>query len=243
MIIQVQDVLKDALALSGVIAMDETPTTSEYAVLLRVANVMIDRWSTQRLLLRSTHPTSFTINAGTPTYTIGPSGATVTAAKPISVRSAYIRDSSNLDTTLDIIPVETYNSLSDKTDSTGQPMYLAYDPGDAQQTTNIGTISVYYNPDKSYTLFMEVDAYLNEFVNLTDTVSFEPAYYEALIYNIAVRSFRFFRDASVPVPIEIISIANNSLNNLRTMNSVQITAGMDLPGKTSTYNIYTDGYN
>ena len=241
MILQVQDILKDAMGLIGVIEIDETPSSSEMATALRVANVMVDRWSSQRLLLRSSVTLSFPIISGKPSYTIGTSGCDVTAPKPIKVYSAYIVDSGNLDTSIEVIDKLTYDSIEDKDISTGKPLYVAFDPGATQQTLNKGTFYIYYSPDKNYILNVEVDNYLTEFVNLTDTVSFEPAYYEALIYNIGERLFRYYNDAKVNVPADISRIAANSLSNLRQMNGVQIIAGMELPGKISKYNIYTDG--
>lgn len=242
MMVLVQDILKDALGLTGAIAIDETPTTSEYTHALRTANVMIDRWATQRLLLRSTTPISFPLVANKASYTIGASGSDITGSKPTKVYSAFFRDQSNIDTPLDLIDITTYNNLSDKDVSAGNPMYLAYDPGEAQQSVQKGTFYVYYMPsDATNTIYAEVDCYLTEFVNLTDVVTFEPAYYEALIYNLATRLFRYYRSAATPVPLDIMMIAQNSINNLKAMNSVTMTAGMELPGKVGKYNIYTDG--
>lgn len=195
---------------------------------------MIDSWSSQRLLLRSTTPVTVSLISGQPSYTITP--------KPIRVVSAYLRDVGNTDSDIDVKDIEFYNNLTDKSVSVGQPMYVAYDPGASQQTTPVGTLYVYYTPDKSYTLRLEVDSYLTEFVNLTDTVSFEPAYYEALIYGLAARLFRQYNPPNVGVPQDIVALASNGLSHLRTMNSVQVTAGMDLPGKVSSWNVYSGDY-
>ena len=239
MVLLVQDILKDAMSLIGVIAGDEVPDTSQYALALRTANVMIDRWASQRLLLRSTTTLTIPLVVGQPSYTIGVSGADVTSPKPIKLYSAFTRDDNNFDTPIEIITQFQYNELSDKTVQ-GQPVYVAYDPGDTQQTINKGTVFVYYAPFSADTLYVECDNYLTEFVNLTDAVSFEPAYYEALIYNLAVRLFRYYRDASITIPIDISTIAQNSINNLKAMNAVLLTASMEFPGKFSKWNIYTD---
>lgn len=230
------------MGLIGAIAIDEVPTASEYNQALRTANVMIDRWSTQRLLLRSTTALVVPLVAGVQSYTIGPVGCAITSAKPIKLYSAFYRDSANVDYPVEVIETVTFNNLTDKALSVGPVMYVSYEPGDAQQVAGKGTINVYLTPDQAYSLHLEVDNYLNEFVNLTDTVTFEPAYYEALIYNLAVRLFRYYREASIPVPMDIQLIANGSLSNLKTMNDVNVIAGMELPGKVSSYNIYSDIY-
>ena len=240
MILQVSDVLKDAMGLIGAIEIDESPSSSDMALALRTANVMIDRWSSNRLMLRSSVKLSFPLVAGKNSYTIGLSGADVTAPKPIKIYSAYIKDQANLDLPLEIIDTTTYDNLSDKDVSIGQPMYLAYDSLATQQPIQTGQISIYATPDRPYILNCQIDNYLTEFVNLTDTVTFEPAYYEALIYNLAVRLFRHFNDSKVNVPIDIVGIANNSLSNIRNMNAVNTIAVMEMPGKVGKYNIYSD---
>lgn len=242
MIVTVQDILIDAMGLCGVIAQGEDPTAAELAQALRTANVMIDRWSSQRLMLRSTTTVSFPTVIGKSSYTIGTSGCDITASKPIKVYSAYYRDSTGLDTGLEVLGnITDYNNLTDKSTSVGAPMYLAYDPKGSQETLPSGTLYVYYAPDQVYTVFMEADLYLTEFVNLGDTVTFEPAYYEALIYNLAVRLFRFYRDAAVPIPQDIVAIAGNALSNIKVMNAITIRAGSDLPCYAGKYNIFTDG--
>lgn len=243
MILQVKDLLIDAMGLCGVTEIDETPSSTEMAVLLRTANVMIDRWSSQRLLLRSTTPITVPITAGKQNYTIGLSGCDVTHSKPIKIYSAYVRDSGGLDTPVDVIDIETYNNLVDKTLANGPITWVAYDPGLSQQTVQKGTVYVYGVPDTTYTLYLEADTYLTEFVNHTDTLSFEPAYYEALIYNLAIRVFRRYNQATVMIPMDVTEIARESLNNLRTMNNQTVIAGLDVPGKVGSWNVYTDGTN
>lgn len=240
MILQVQDILKDAMGLIGVTEIDETPTPSEFNLALRTANVMIDRWSSQHLLLRSTSILQIVCVPGKASYTVGLVGADITANKPIEILSGYWRNATGNDNPIEIFNIQTFNNLPDKAVSTGDPLYVSYDPGSSQQSSQKGTISVYFIPVRNDTIFLEVDNYLSEFVNFTDVVSFEPAYYEALIYNLAVRLFRSFNDPKVQIPIDIMYVANNSINNLKAMNSVSIVAGMDLPGKGGKYNIFTD---
>jgi len=242
-ILLVQDIIKDALGLVGAIAIDETPTASEYTQAIRTANVMIDRWASQRLLLRSTSTLTIPLVVNKLSYTIGPVGADITSAKPISLYSGYVRDAGNNDRLVDVIDLNNYNNLEDKASSSGNVDYVAYDPGETQQAVGKGTVYVYHPPSTADTLYLEVDNYLTEFVNLGDTVTFEPAYYEALVYNLAVRLFRYYRDANIQVPQDIMMIAQNSINNLKAMNSVTMIAACDLPGKSARYNIMTDTGN
>lgn len=238
-----QGIITDAMSLFGAVAIDETPTTSELNLGLRVANAMIDRWASRRLLLRATVSVTVPLTTNKAAYTVGASGADVIFVKPAKLISGYLRDSGNNDVPLEVIDKSIYDTFGDKAVSTGKPEYVAYDPGLAQQAAQKGTFYFYYTPSTNYTAYLDVDAYLTEFANLSDNVSFEPAYYEALIYNLAVRLFRHYREASIPIPADIQLIANNTLSDLRSLNSVPFIAGMEFPGKVSKYNIYTDGDN
>lgn len=242
MIVTVSDILKDAMGLCNATEIDETPSSSEMNTALRAANMMLDRWATQNLLIRSDTTTAFNTQANKASYTIGASGADITASKPLRLHSGYVTDG-NIDFPFDVITREMYNNLSDKGVSTARPTHVAYDPGDAQQTAQKGTLFFYPTPDKVYAVKLETNTYFTEFVNYTDTVTFEPAYYEALIYGLAVRLFRRYTDDKTPVPADLARIAHDALNNLKTLNSVRIPASMDIPGVKGVYNALTDSYS
>jgi hypothetical protein len=239
MIITVSDILKDAMGLCNATEIDETPSSSEMAVALRAANMMLGRWATQNLLVRMGTTITFSTVASTPSYTIGASGADITAAKPLRVTSGYVRDG-DTDYPLEVITREMYNNFSDKSVATARPQYVVYDPGAAQQTVQTGTFFLYNAPDKVYSVRLEGSIYFTEFVGMTDAVSFEPAYYEALVYGLAVRLFRRYTDDKTPVPQDIALIASESLKNLKNLNSERIPAMLDLPGVGGGYNVLTD---
>ena len=242
MIVTVSDLLKDAMGLANATEIDETPSSSEMAIALRVANVMLGRWATQNLLVRSDTKTTFSTVAGQASYTIGASGADITASKPLRIHSGYVTDGS-IDYPFDVFTKEMYDNLSDKSVGTGLPTYVMYDPGLAQQTVQKGTLYLYPSPDKVYSVKIEGKTYFTEFVNMTDTVVFEPAYYEALIYGIAVRLFRRYSDDKTPVPADLAAIAHESLKNLKNLNAERIPAMMDIPGVKGVYNALTDSYS
>lgn len=241
MILTVGTLISDALSLAGAVAGDEIPTPGESQLALRVANVMLGSWSASRTLMRSTAPIDFVMTAGKFKYTIGQVGCDITQVTPTGIFSAYYTDQGKIDTGIELVSLEMYNSLSDKDVSTGPPMYMAFDPGDTQQTTKKGTLYVYMMPDSAYPTHLEADTYITEFVNLSDNVIFDRVYYEALIYGLAVRLFRHFHGVSVQVPADLLAIASHSLDKLKALNAVIPRMTSDLPGKRGAYNIYVDG--
>lgn len=236
--LQVQDIIKDAMGLIGATEMDETPSASEMSTALRIVNVMLGRWSIQTSIIRSPGQLNFPLQVGKNSYTIGLSGADITAKKPIEVISGFVRDSSNIDSNVEIIPIELFDSFDDKNINQADPACVAYDPGVTQQASQVGTIHVYPTPSSADTMFLRITCQLEQFVNLTDEVTMEASYYEALIYNLAIRLFRRFHTTG-EIPSDIVAIANNSIRNLQSSNSSRVQAQMDFCVGGG-YNIYTD---
>ena len=242
MLVTVSDFLKDAMGLCNATEIDETPSSSEMAIALRAANMMLGRWATQNLLVRAGTTITFPTVASKADYTIGASASDITASKPLRISSGFVRDS-NIDYPIEVITREMYNNLGDKSLGTARPQYVTYDPGTAQQAVQKGTLSLYNSPDKVYSVTLEGSTYFTEFVNMTDTVTFEPAYYEALVYGLAVRLFRRYTDDKTPVPSDLAAVAHEALKSLKNLNAERIPAMMDLPGLSGAYNVLTDSYN
>lgn len=240
MILYVADLLKDAMRLANATEIDETPSSSDMDVMKRMANVMLDGWSAQKLMLRSTTTISFSTVANTASYTVASSGAVITAAAPIRVASAIVTDSTSNDYIVEVVPKDLYDGWTDKNISNGRPEYIAFDSGATQQTVRTGTFYLYPRPDTVYTMKVECECYLTEFVNYTDAITLPPAYYEALIYNLAGRCWRIFNDNKAPIPADLAYIAQKSLNTIHNMNAEQVYCPIDVPGIGGRYNVYTD---
>ena len=238
--LQVKDVIIEIMGLCGAIEINETPTDAELQLGMRRVNIMLDTLSAKRQFLRSQTQISFPITNPKYIYTIGP-GGDVFANKPINVRSAFIRDSSGVDTPVGILTTQEYDSLDDKSFSIAPPEYMSYRPGSAQGSI-LGTLYFYCIPDQTYTVFLECDVYLTEFVNLTDTVTFEPMYYEALIYNGAKRLWRNYH-VNTPIPDDIREIANESMKTISVINVQKVIADLGLPDTKNGNADLFDGWN
>lgn len=246
MIIQVQQLVKTALEDIGAVAKSETPTSDEMTDGLTKLNFMIDAWSVRSLMVLGTVLEGFPLVAGTYIYTIG-FGGQFNTSRPSAITDAYIRDGNNEDTPIDILTSDEYYAIEDKAIGTGRPQGLFFDPGLTQQTSFIGTIYLYPAPDPStpYTLYVGEQKALTEFVNLTDAVTFQPAYYEALEYNLALRLWPQYHDDGKPISARLEKFAIDSERILQTMNSARarVTATIEVPGtKPSGYNVYTEQY-
>jgi hypothetical protein len=238
------DIIQAALRVIGVVRKSEPPTPDEMQDGLQALNVMIDMWSGRKLLIRATTSYSHTLRAGQAQYTIG-TGQEFDTPKPLAVYSAFLRDATSYDTPLDIITVEEYDSYGDKAMTTSRPIALAYDAGSAQSAIPFGTLNFYYTPDSSeqYTVFLQLQNYLTDFNLLTDAVTFEPIYGEALKYNLALRLWREYRSPTEPIPEDIAYLARQSLCVIEKINHVIVRVGMEVPPRHSVFNVYTGEWN
>ena len=240
MILTVQELLTDAMSLIGATAVDETPTTSELNLGLRVANMMLSRWQSMSGMLRATDSVSFTTTGGKSDYTIGASGFDVASAKPIPIFSAIVTDTSSVNYPLDIVDKSWLDQINDRTISRGRPTMIAYDAVAVQQAIPSGLVSLYYTPDTTYTITFECSRDVTSFDTLSENIDFDPSYYEALKYGIAVRLFRHYHAVNVPIPVDLLKNENEANKTLYTLNHKTIIAASDIPVSGGTYNVYTD---
>jgi hypothetical protein len=81
---------------------------------------------------------------------------------------------------------------------------------------------------------------LTEFVNLGDTVTFQPIYYEAIVQNLAVKIWRVMGRKG-PVPGEIIKAANDAMRVVENINHDMPVARIDVPGASAPSNNIMSG--
>lgn len=232
------NLITDALKDLGVLQPGETPDDSDAQDALRAINDMVGGWSLERLLLYAQTVVTHTLVAGTASYTIGPSGADITATRPIRIVQAVIRDGNTLDHPLDVISYARYEQLPDKTTTTERPKTLAYNPTDPS-----GTIYLYFAPGAAYSLRLLVEQQLTAFADLSTTFAFPVGYRYALRKNAAITLAPLFgADPSTDLRLEA-RVAKNRIkqrNNAAQPRDVVWDVALMAAAGGGTYDIYTD---
>ncbi len=243
MIVQVQQLIKCALQDIGAVAKSEMPTSDEMTDGLSKLNFMIDAWSVRSLMVLGSVLEGFPLVPGKYHYTIGPAGD-FTTTRPSAVTDAYIRDGRSIDTPVGILTPDEYDALGDKAIAAGRPQELRYDPGLTQSASLTGAIDLYPAPDAStpYVLYLGEQKALTEFGALTDAVTFQPAYYEALEYNLAIRLWPQYHGVGQPIGNDLKALAADAVRTIETMNARRVTARIEAPGKRGSYSVYTGEY-
>ena len=234
----IQDLVTSAYIGLGLrsIAISQLPTPNESNYALELLNEFISTLSGRRLLKTALTQEQFTINSSSSTYTIGP-GAVFNTSVPISINSAFLRDSNNEDWDLKIIYKPEYDSIDDKSYIQSFPWALCYDPGETEQTTRTGNIIIYPKPDQNYTLFIESMKYFSR-VAITDAYDFPEGYQEFLKYNLMLRLCVPFGLDPSPA---IIKFANEAETVVLRNNQAREKSAYNLPitSRKTIGNIYT----
>jgi hypothetical protein len=237
------DIVNSAMRIIGAIGKSEVPSSDEMMDGLQALNLMLELWSARRLMVRGTIQFSNVLTAGKYSYTIG-TGGNFNTLKPVDITSAFLRDANNIDTGLDIISREEYDSYGDKMITSSRPIALCYDAGAAQQAPQMGTVLFYYIPDGSttYTVFMQLQVQLTDFSNLTSQVTFEAKYGEAMKYELAIRLWREYHESDKPIPEDIKVLAARAMCVIEKTNHELPRAQIEVPPRKSVFNIYTGDY-
>ena len=173
---------------------------------------MLGLWNIDKLLVYQFQDETHTLVAGTNNYTIG-SGATIDTTRPVRIESAYIRDSSNYDTLVNVINKDEYDQIGLKTTQASNPDRLFYDPGFAN-----GTIYLYPTPSAAYTLHIKTWKPFSSFSTLATSATFPPGYNQFLIYNLAVLLGTLFRVPKATIE-DLILVASDTKEKIETLNN------------------------
>lgn len=142
------DVIKAALRSLGVIAIGETPANEDFTNCAFALNNILKVLASQGYLLWTMELITVPMVSGTTSYTIGPSGATVTANRPLRIAFAYIRDANNNDIQLTQLSRTGYEQLTPK-NTTGVPVNFYYDP-----QLDSGVVYFWPTPNVTYNVYL-----------------------------------------------------------------------------------------
>lgn len=189
------DLVNGAMKEAGVLAAGETAGSDDSADVLQALNNLMESWQLERLMCYQVLQESFSLTANVGAYTIG-SGGTFDTARPTKIIDpCFVRDSSNLDSQLQIINEVAYGNIVQKNIGTTYPSFLYYDQG--YTSSALATINVYPRPSANLTLFINSWKQLQTFSTLTVSTQLPPGYRRAIEKNLGVEiSPQFGREPS-----------------------------------------------
>jgi hypothetical protein len=200
-----------SLRLIGEKQRGDTLSSNEQVECLASLNAMLESWSLERAMLYQVLQESFTLSDSVGSYTIG-SGGTFDTDRPLKiVDPCFVRDSSSLDSQLQIIDSVAYGRFVQKTIDGSYPGYLFYDTA---YVGGLGTIRLYPEPQAGLTLYINSWKQLASVSTISAQVSLPPGYERAIVYNYAIEESPGYAS----VPPEVVKIARESKAAVKSLN-------------------------
>lgn len=173
------EIIKRSMRLLGVISIGEEPSPDECADSLSALNAMLDSWANENLFIYAKTLDTITLTANLGTYTVGPSGSTITT-RPIEVSGSSYIDYQSVSYPLAIDTLSDFNQIPVKTLITGIPNQLYVLPNMPNVTLQLWPV-----PSTTMTLNLWSNKLLQSFSNLTDVVTLPVGYVRALGFCLA----------------------------------------------------------
>lgn len=174
-------VITGALRKLAVIASGQTPSTQQVTDANEALNALIKAFHADGMPVWKITSTTFTVTSGTSSYTIGPSGSTVTAVQPLKVIQAVYTPSGGNNTPMTIVNRYDYKYLPLSSSIVGLPVELYYQP-----LATTGVIKLWPTPnDSTTTVTINYQAPYEDMDSASDNFDFPAYWIQALIYNLA----------------------------------------------------------
>jgi hypothetical protein len=228
-----RDAITAALKKIGALAPGESLDASEATDGLAELNRMLGAWGTQKLIIHAvTQESPLTLTAGDGTVTMGTSGDITT--RPMAIEKAVIRDGTT-DYPVDLLTLEEYAGIADKSTQSTYPTAL-YDDGGYPQRT----LTLYPVPSAAKSLVLWTKRALTSIASLDTSVSLPPGYDDAIVYNLAVR---LAPEYGRPVDAVVMKLADDGIALIKRANHrpmlLTVDSALRTPGR---YDINTGGY-
>jgi hypothetical protein len=174
-----QDIITRALRSLQVVAQGETPDADQLNDGLVSLNDLLSAWGNERLMVYQTVQETITLVGGQSAYDIGVGATSLNTSMPIRIERAFIR-LNGIDSPLEILTRDQYQSIASKSDSSDIPSGLYYDTGYPESIIRLS------HAPTGGTLYIDSWKPLTAFSTLGTTVSLPNGYERALRLNLAV---------------------------------------------------------
>ncbi len=222
-------IISRGMRLVGALQKGEVPDADESVDGLYVLNSMLDFFSVKKYLVYQILDESFTLTAGTASYTVG-SGGAFSTTRPDKLEDSCYLEINNISYGLDLIDEQRYAAIPDKTVTT-MPKRVFYYP-----SMPTGTIYFDSKPDQAYTFHLKSWKQLQQFSSLTTTLSLPPGYQEMIETSFAER---YGIEFNFEIPNDVKLMAADARRTLGIVNAPDMIMSPDI-GSRRRYNIYSD---
>lgn len=218
------DVASDALTAIGQLGTGQTISPEQAEQALRVANRMLGKWNTQRLMLYYVNSRTYNLLTTIQDYTIGPTGSIGGAVtRPTFVESGQVSlPSSAQNTPLSILDKAKWDAIGDRgatcsANGLPQSVYIEY------SYPNIG-LHFWPVPNNAAGLALGCWEQLTVIATIFDDITWPPGYDDAFMWNLAMALCPFY---DMPVSQSLGAQAADSLLKVMKINAQGLGGALD----------------
>jgi hypothetical protein len=212
------DITVDSLSEISQLGIGQTPNAEQIAQAQRVANRMLQKWSAQRLLQYVIPVLPFALTGTKQDYTVGPSGADFTQARPMFVEAAVaVVPGTSGEKTMNILDRPKWGAISDK-GAQCSPGWVPSDIFPEYLYPNMA-FHVWPIPSGVLTIKLAIWQQLQQFLTFFDVLNLPPGYEEAIQHNLAMELSRFY---DMPVSQDLQQLAADGLIEIQKLNAQSI---------------------
>jgi hypothetical protein len=214
------ELINDALREIGIKDDANALEPEQSAHALRMLNRLLGRWASRRLLLPVLSDVSVTLD-GSASYTIGPTGADVTTARPLRIEAARLVLNAT-EYPVRVLNQQERNAIADKT-LTGIPAAVWY-----EATPTNGVLHV-YPIGSNGTLKLNVRAVLVSVTGLDQVLTLPEGYEDALVPALADACASSYQ---IKTPVDVLRRAAAGMAAIKAANSepLYLTVGLESAG-------------
>lgn len=233
-------IITDALTEIGVVSVGSPARPSDIALgLLRLQN-QIDAWAADHLTIAVQARESFTLTAGTSTFTVG-DGGDLDTQRPVwigGVNYVVPGTSPAVEVPLGQMDNDSYMALSMKTMTSALPLQFYYNA-----TTPLGTMFLWPTVTQDVALYLYLDQAVSRPATTASELIGPPGYQEAFMYQLALR---LCGPLGRPTPDYLPARAVEAFARMKRPNLQPGLLGVDqalVPSFGGGYNVLTDSYS
>lgn len=234
------DLINDALMEVQVLEAGEIPSAADASLAFTRLNAMLDSFQAERLMIFSVIRVNLgNLVIGQQTYTVGP-GAFFNQLRPVRIERYGIISLNNiaqpLELPLEELTVDQWADIPVKNIQSSLPQKVWDDQGWPYRT-----LSYWCIPSANVQATMYPWVQLNSFPDLSTDVTFPPAYYECLLYNLALRLANPFGGN---IPPTLPQMAAESKARVKSLNIPMLDLRVDpaLTNAGAKYNWLSDSW-
>ena len=184
-----------------------TLTTAEQATHLATLNSMLDSWRIDKLLVYRIVESTFTLQVGFDTYTIG-AGGNFNVERPDKLEDTCFIMYQNTQYPVSVVDEATLTAQQTQA-QTQMPRMIYLDPA-----FPLANVFFDYTPDKAYEFHLKTWSSLQQFTTISDVHALPSGYQRALESNFAMEAAAGY----ITAPSEVVRIAKESKTKIAQQN-------------------------